>query len=160
MVQLPRSFTGELPAAGPGGLWLQADGCCSRASWVTVEISVTGNMALAQGWQTFAHTHGLGRWCTLHFNYDGDATLYVRVFGEDRRRVGCCPEDDDGDEVLGLSDGRDEGEANPLLAVTAARRVSAAPPPATAPPAVAMINHHTAVPALRAAAGRHVAALR
>ena len=32
------------------------------------------------------------------------------MFGEDGRRVGCCPEDNDGDEVLGLGDGRDEGE--------------------------------------------------
>ena len=34
----------------------------------------------------------------------------MRVFGEDGRRVGCCHEDNDGDEVLGLGDGRDEGE--------------------------------------------------
>ena len=45
--------------------------------------------------QTFARARGLGRWCTLHFKFDGDATLYVRVFGEDGRRAGCCPEDDD-----------------------------------------------------------------
>ena len=31
-IQLPHFFADELPAAGPGGLWLQADGCCSRAS--------------------------------------------------------------------------------------------------------------------------------
>ena len=54
-LQLPRFFAGELPAAGPGGLWLQADDCCSRASWVETEISVTGNVALTRGWQTFAH---------------------------------------------------------------------------------------------------------
>ena len=37
-LQLPRSFVGKLPAAGPGGLWLQADVCCSRASWVEVDV--------------------------------------------------------------------------------------------------------------------------
>ena len=47
------------------------------------------------GWQTFARARGLGRWCTLHFKFDGDATLYVRVFGENGRRIGCCPEGDD-----------------------------------------------------------------
>ena len=93
--QLPRFFAGELPADGPGGLWLQADSYCSRASWVAVEISVAWNVALAHGWQTFAHARGLGRRCTLHFKFDGDATLYVRVFGEDGRRAGCCPEGDD-----------------------------------------------------------------
>ena len=49
-LQLPRSFAGELPTPSPGGLWLQADGCCSKASWVTVEVFVAGNVALARGW--------------------------------------------------------------------------------------------------------------
>ena len=88
-------------------------GYCSRASWVVVEVSDAGNIALAHGWQTFARARGLGGRCTLHFKYDGDVTLYVRVFGEDGRRVGCCPEDNNGDEVLGLGDGRDEGEGEP-----------------------------------------------
>ena len=48
--QLPRFFSDELPASDPGGLWLEADGCCSRASWVAVEVSVAGNVALARGW--------------------------------------------------------------------------------------------------------------
>ena len=43
----------------------------------------------------FARACDLGQWCTLHFKFDGDATLYVRVFGEDGRRARCCPEDDD-----------------------------------------------------------------
>ena len=54
-----------------------------------------GNTALARGWQTFARARGLSRRCTLDFKFDGDATLYVRVFGEDGRRAGCCPESDD-----------------------------------------------------------------
>jgi hypothetical protein len=62
-------------------------------------------MAVTRGWQTFAHARGLSRRCTLHFRYDGIATLYVRVFGEDGRRAGCCPEDDGGDDELGLGDG-------------------------------------------------------
>ena len=80
-----------------------------------MEVSVTGNIALARGWQMFAHARGLGRRCTLHFKYAGDATLYMRVFGEDGRRVGCCPEDNDDGEVLGLGDGRDENEGEPAL---------------------------------------------
>ena len=50
---------------------------------------------MARGWQTFARARGLSLRCTLHFKFDGDATLYVRVFGEDGRRTGCCPEGDD-----------------------------------------------------------------
>ena len=53
--------------------------------------------------------------CTLHFKFDGDATLYVRVFGEDGRRVGCCPKTNDGEEVLNLGDGRGEDEGEPAL---------------------------------------------
>ena len=92
---LPHFLLGELPAGAPGGLWLQADGCCSRASWVSLEVSAAGSLFLARGWQTFARARGLSRRCTLHFKFDGDATLYVRVFGEDGRRAGCCPEGDD-----------------------------------------------------------------
>ena len=114
-LQLRRFFTGELPAAGPDGLWLQADDCCSWTSWVMVEISVAGNVALARGWQAFARERGLGRRCTVNFKYDGDATLYVRVFGEDGRRTRCCPEMNDGEEVLSLGDGRDEEEGEPVL---------------------------------------------
>ena len=114
-LQLLRFFASELPASGPGGLSLQADGCCSKASWVAVETSAAGNIALARGWQTFARARGLGRRCTLHFKYDGGSTLYVRVFGEDGRRAGCCPEANDGEEVLGLGDGRDEDEGEPAL---------------------------------------------
>ena len=105
---LPCFLLGELPAGAPGGLWLQADGCCSQASWASLEFSAAGSLALARGWQTFACAHGLRRRCTLHFKFDGDATLYVRVFGEDGRRAGCCPEDDDrGREPSSGDDGED-----------------------------------------------------
>ena len=49
-IQLPRFFAGKLPAGATSGLWVQADGCCSRASWVVVEVSVAGNVALTHGW--------------------------------------------------------------------------------------------------------------
>ena len=41
----------------------------------------------------------------------------MRVFGEDGRRAGCCPETNDSEEVLGLGDGRDEDEGEPALGV-------------------------------------------
>ena len=58
-------------------------------------VAAAGSLALTRGWRTFARARGLSRRCTLHFKFDGDATLYVRVFGEDGRRAGCCPENDD-----------------------------------------------------------------
>ena len=104
-LQLPRFLLGELPAGAPGGLWLQADGCCSWASWASLEVSAARSLALIRGWQTFARARGLSRRCTLHFKFDGDATLYVRLFGEDGRPAGCCPEDDD--RGRGPSPGKD-----------------------------------------------------
>ena len=105
---LPCSFAGELPAGGLDSLWLQADGCCSKASWASLEVSVTGNSALTRGWQTFARVCGLSRWWTLHFKFDGDATLYARVFGEDGRRAGCYPENDDRGRGSSPSDDEDD----------------------------------------------------
>ena len=58
-LQLPRFFAGVLPAGGLGGFWLQDDDCCSKASWVEVEVTVAGNMFLNHGWQSFARAHGL-----------------------------------------------------------------------------------------------------
>ena len=127
---LPRFLLGELPASAPGGLWLQADGCCSRASWVSLEVSAAGSLALARGWQMFARACGLGRRCTLYFRFDGDATLFVRVFGEDGRRAGCCPEDDDrgwepgsGDDEEGSSHGRRRSGFFKLLRLFFRRRL-------------------------------------
>ena len=103
---LPRSLVDELLGASSCGFWLQADGCYSRASWVVVEVSASGAVALARGWQTFARACGLGGRCTLHFKYGDDSTLFVRVFGEVGRRTECCPKDNGGGEVLGLGDDR------------------------------------------------------
>ena len=65
-LRLPHFLSGELPSLGPDGLWLQADGCCGRASWVGTKVSASGSMVLTRGWQTFAHARGLGGRCTLH----------------------------------------------------------------------------------------------
>ena len=87
-LRLPRFFSGELPSSGLDDLWLHANGCCSRATWVGAEVAASGSVVLTHGWQTFARARGLG----------GRCTLYVRVFREDGRRVGCCPEDGSNDE--------------------------------------------------------------
>ena len=47
-------FSDELPSSGLDGLWLQAGGCCSRASWAGIEVTAAGNVALTHGWQAFA----------------------------------------------------------------------------------------------------------
>ena len=76
---------------------------------MAVEVSVAGNVALTRGWQKFARACGLGQQCTLHFKFDGDATLFVRMFG------GCCPEGDDDGCPLILGNGGGEGEVGRAL---------------------------------------------
>jgi hypothetical protein len=96
-LSIPRFFSRALPT-GVDGLWLQADGCCSQASWVSAEFSASGDAYLTRGWQTFARARGLKGRSTLHFHYDGIATLLVRVFGAGGLHVGCCPEDSGDDD--------------------------------------------------------------
>ena len=137
------------------------DGCCSRASWVADEVSAAGNIALARGWQTFARVHGLGRWCTLHFRYDGDVILYVRVYGEDGRRAGCCPEVNDSEQMLGLGDGRDEDEGEPTLCadrVSSSYGGSSSSDSSSSGGCDQLPRRHAAVPASKVVAGRLVAA--
>ena len=62
-----------------------------------IEATPTGYAFLSRRWQTFAHAHGLEGRLTFHFKHDGTATLFVRIFEEDGRRLGCCPEGDGGD---------------------------------------------------------------
>ena len=74
-----------------------------------IKVTAAGSMVLTRGWQVFARARGLSGWCTLHFRHDGAATLYVRVFGGDARRLGCCPEsDNNGDDEVHPSD--DDGQ--------------------------------------------------
>lgn len=48
-LQLPCFFAGALPAGAPGGFWVQADGCCSKASWVEAKVTDAGNVFLNAG---------------------------------------------------------------------------------------------------------------
>ena len=50
LFRLPRFFSGGLPTSGLDGLWLQADNCCSRASWVGIEVTTAGSVILTCGW--------------------------------------------------------------------------------------------------------------
>ena len=49
-IRLPCFFSSELPSSGLDGLWLQADGCCSRASWVGTKVAAYGGVVLTRGW--------------------------------------------------------------------------------------------------------------
>ena len=60
-----------------------------------VEVTSIGHVFLTRGWKSFVRARGLKGRRTLHFKYDGAATLFVRFFGVDGSRLGCCPEGND-----------------------------------------------------------------
>ena len=69
-------------------------------------------MFLERGWKTFA------RWCKLQtrhnilFRYDGNDTLWVKVFDSDGDRVECCRESSSSDnESLHEEDGSQSEES-------------------------------------------------
>ena len=66
----------------------------------------------------------------------------MRVFLEDGFRVGCFPKDSDGDEVLGLGDGRDESDGGPAFGAGHVSSTKAILLLATAPAAVATTSRH------------------
>ncbi|XP_073358041.1 uncharacterized protein [Aegilops tauschii subsp. strangulata] len=94
LLQLPDSFTEELVADAPLGLWLQLDSCCKESSWVAAEFTPSGYMCLTRGWKLFAHAYGVKEGHTLHFKFDGAATLFVKIFRAAGDRLECCMESD------------------------------------------------------------------
>ncbi|KAI5012848.1 hypothetical protein ZWY2020_025114 [Hordeum vulgare] len=72
-----------------------ADGCCGGVSWVEVEVTPDGYVYLNRGWLTFTRARGLKGRRYLLFKYDGEMTLFVKIFGVEGNRLGCCPEDAD-----------------------------------------------------------------
>nr|XP_020178608.1 B3 domain-containing protein Os03g0212300-like [Aegilops tauschii subsp. strangulata] len=93
-LQLPDSFAKELVTDTPLGLWLQPDGCCNKSSWVAAEFTPSGYMYLTWGWKSFPHARGLKEGHTLHFKFDGAATLFMKIFGDAGGCLECCIEND------------------------------------------------------------------
>jgi hypothetical protein len=64
----------------PGGLWLQMDGCINDPCWVHVGFGSSDRMILAQGWKTFSHSQRLEQEQILHLRFNGEDTLFVKIF--------------------------------------------------------------------------------
>lgn len=95
-LRLPDAFAREMTERAPLGLWLQPDGCCNGPSWVLTEFTSSGFMFLKRGWKSFALPRGLKEGHTLHFKYDGGATLFMKIFGVTGCHRDCCMESDNG----------------------------------------------------------------
>ena len=159
-LHLPQFFADELPAAGPGGLWLQADGCCSKASWVATEVSVVGNTALAHGWQTFARVRGLAGGVPSTSSMTAMRPSSCGYLGKMVARSGAALWTTTATRCSALETVFTRLKVALSSTLAVARPAMAAPPKATALAAAAMTNCLAAEPVLRVAAGRLVVVLR
>ena len=90
-IRLPRFFASELPPRGPVELWLQYAGCHNLATRAEVEVVPPGDVFMTRGWGEVARAcHAEGA-LAIHFEYDGAATLFFKVFNEEGERLECCP---------------------------------------------------------------------
>src|SRR3954466_15469087 len=76
----------------PSVFWLRSEGCPHGPIWVATSFSGQDSMFLEKGWKMFLCSRNIQRGDTIVFRYDGDATLWTRVFDSDGDRVGCCME--------------------------------------------------------------------
>ena len=91
-VNLPESFAQIMMASKPPGLWLRSEGCPHGPIRVATSFSGNDSMFLEKGWKTFLRSRNIQKGDTIIFRYDGDETLWARIFDSDGDRVGCCME--------------------------------------------------------------------
>ena len=89
--RLPRFFAEEMPPRGPLELWLQHARCCSLAIGAEVEVVPSGGIFMTRGWGEVARACRVEGALAIHFEYDGAATLFFKVFDAEGRRLECCP---------------------------------------------------------------------
>ena len=86
-------------------MYLRASDCGPRVWPVEVLFDGQGRMYLDKGWENFAITHGVELYNFVHFKYEGDDVLTVKVFdGTICRKYyytddeNCNDDDEDTDE--------------------------------------------------------------
>ena len=118
-LHLPDSFTTAVENNAPTGFWLQVDGCPNGPPWVWVDYTVDHSMVLGRGWKSFACSRHVTRGQYVAFQYDGDKTLSMKIFGAPGGRVDCFVEsesssgpslDDEDEDEESSSDIKAEGD--------------------------------------------------
>ncbi|KAK1618521.1 hypothetical protein QYE76_024038 [Lolium multiflorum] len=77
---LPKKFADYLDGQEPAKVYLRAADCGPRLWTVEVLFDGQGRMYLDKGWENFAIAHGVDFGCFVHFKYEGDDVLTVKVF--------------------------------------------------------------------------------
>ncbi|KAK1680222.1 hypothetical protein QYE76_041070 [Lolium multiflorum] len=112
--ELPKKFADYLDGKEPAKVYLRAADCGPRLWTMEVLFDGQGRMYLDKGWEKFAIAHGVDFGWFVHFKYEGDDVLTVKVFdGTMCRR--CKPRQVAGEEELPwwckeLEEGKSKGE--------------------------------------------------
>ncbi|KAK1694164.1 hypothetical protein QYE76_010861 [Lolium multiflorum] len=78
--ELPKKFADYLDGKEPAKVYLRAADCGPRLWTVEVLFDGQGRMYLDKGWEKFAIAHGVDFGWFVHFKYEGNDVLTVKVF--------------------------------------------------------------------------------
>ncbi|KAK1607230.1 hypothetical protein QYE76_030903 [Lolium multiflorum] len=95
---LPKKFADYLDGQEPAKVYLRAADCGPRLWTVEVLFDGQGRMYLDKGWENFAIAHGVDFGCYVHFKYEGDDVLTVKVFDGTMCRRYYYSDDEDTDD--------------------------------------------------------------
>ncbi|KAK1650095.1 hypothetical protein QYE76_067900 [Lolium multiflorum] len=95
---LPKKFADYLDGQEPAKVYLRAADCGPRLWTVEVLFDGQGRMYLDKGWENFAIAHGVDFGCFVHFKYEGDDVLTVKVFDGTMCRKYYYSDDEDTDD--------------------------------------------------------------
>ena len=98
MQALPQKFADYLDGQEPAKVYLRAADCGPRLWTVEVLFDGQGRMYLDKGWENFAIAHGVDFGYILHFKYEGDYVLTVKVFDGTTCRKYYYTDDEDTDD--------------------------------------------------------------
>ncbi|KAK1650899.1 hypothetical protein QYE76_068704 [Lolium multiflorum] len=96
--ELPKKFADYLNGKEPAKVYLRAADCGPRLWTVEVLFDGQGRMYLDKGWEKFAIAHGVDFGCFVHFKYEGDDVLIVKVFDGTMCRRYYYSDDEDTDD--------------------------------------------------------------
>ncbi|KAK1678143.1 hypothetical protein QYE76_038991 [Lolium multiflorum] len=94
----PKKFADYLDGKEPAKVYLRAADCGPRLWTVEVLFDGQGRMYLDKGWEKFAIAHGVDFGWFVHFKYEGDDVLTVKVFDGTMCRRYYYSDDEDTDD--------------------------------------------------------------
>ncbi|KAK1648477.1 hypothetical protein QYE76_066282 [Lolium multiflorum] len=93
-----KKFADYLDGQEPAKVYMRAADCGPRLWTVEVLFDGQGRMYLDKGWEKFAIAHGVDFGCYVHFKYEGDDVLTVKVFDGTMCRRYYYSDDEDTDD--------------------------------------------------------------